>query len=430
MTAEICLMNTIGVAMAADSAVTIGSGRKIYNTANKLFSLSKHHPVGVMIFGNANYLRVPWETIIKIYRKKIGAECFDKIEDYANDFLEFLKTNTYEELISSNEEENFILSTIDSDLSEILVTLINILKERVNDKPDITESELNLVSNNHIEILLEGSSDQVYIDPFNEEDYRILLHRYDKKIDDMIRETFENLIYSDSMVTSLKYIVINNLLKTFSDSNSGIVFSGFGEKELYPSLRSFNIEGRINGKVKYQELTSHTINKDSASAIIPFAQDDMVYSFLRGVDRDLESFSENYLSSIFDQLPDIVVKELNKINANTNSHADELKDILKKGLSDIYEEYNKQLFNFSGNNYTVPTLNIVSSLPKDELAEMAESLVNLTSFKRRVSNSLETVGGPVDVAVITKGDGLIWIKRKHYFKPELNQQFHENHSRR
>jgi len=62
-------------------------------------------------------------------------------------------------------------------------------------------------------------------------------------------------------------------------------------------------------------------------------------------------------------------------------------------------------------------------LPKDELAAVAEALVNLTVFKRRVSMDVETVGGPVDVAVLSKGDGFVWIKRKHYFRPELNPQF-------
>ncbi len=42
----------------------------------------------------------------------------------------------------------------------------------------------------------------------------------------------------------------------------------------------------------------------------------------------------------------------------------------------------------------------------------------------------ETVGGPIDVAVISKGDGFIWIKRKHYFSPELNPQFFANYYRR
>jgi hypothetical protein len=58
---------------------------------------------------------------------------------------------------------------------------------------------------------------------------------------------------------------------------------------------------------------------------------------------------------------------------------------------------------------------------------MAEALVNLTSFKRKVTSSIESVGGPVDVAVITKGDGFVWIKRKHYFDADKNQQFHKKY---
>ena len=78
-------------------------------------------------------------------------------------------------------------------------------------------------------------------------------------------------------------------------------------------------------------------------------------------------------------------------------------------------------------NNSHPILDMVSVLPKDELAAMAESLVNLTVFKRKVSKAVETVGGPIDVAIISKGDGFIWVKRKHYFKPELNQHFFSNY---
>jgi hypothetical protein len=72
-------------------------------------------------------------------------------------------------------------------------------------------------------------------------------------------------------------------------------------------------------------------------------------------------------------------------------------------------------------------MEIVDSLQKTELAEMAESLVNITSIKRHFSKGSETVGGPIDVAVITKGDGLIWIKRKHYFDAKLNNHFLHNY---
>jgi len=42
----------------------------------------------------------------------------------------------------------------------------------------------------------------------------------------------------------------------------------------------------------------------------------------------------------------------------------------------------------------------------------------------------DTVALPIDVAVISKGDGFIWIKRKHYFEPALNQHFFSNYYRK
>ncbi len=55
--------------------------------------------------------------------------------------------------------------------------------------------------------------------------------------------------------------------------------------------------------------------------------------------------------------------------------------------------------------------------------------MNLTSFKRRVTLDAETVGGPIDVAVISKGDGLVWTRRKRYIDPTLNHHFFANYFR-
>jgi hypothetical protein len=82
---------------------------------------------------------------------------------------------------------------------------------------------------------------------------------------------------------------------------------------------------------------------------------------------------------------------------------------------------------YASEMHSGPIVEIVNHLPKEELAAMAEALVNLTSFKRHVTKQAETVGGPIDVAVISRGDGLIWIKRKHYFDSTLNQHFLSNY---
>lgn len=44
MTAEIAILNKQGIALAADSAVTIGNAEKIFVSANKIFTLSKYGP--------------------------------------------------------------------------------------------------------------------------------------------------------------------------------------------------------------------------------------------------------------------------------------------------------------------------------------------------------------------------------------------------
>ena len=64
--------------------------------------------------------------------------------------------------------------------------------------------------------------------------------------------------------------------------------------------------------------------------------------------------------------------------------------------------------------FTKPITEVVAILPKAELATLAESLVSLTSIKRKFSTESETVAEPIDVAVVSKIDGFVWIKRKSY----------------
>lgn len=89
MTAEVGVINRRGVALAADSAVTINNS-KVTNSAVKLFTLDSAHYVGIMFFGNAELQNIPWEVIIKSYREKIGNVTFAELEDYVNDFQKYV----------------------------------------------------------------------------------------------------------------------------------------------------------------------------------------------------------------------------------------------------------------------------------------------------------------------------------------------------
>ncbi|TYO67375.1 hypothetical protein FXV83_07190 [Bradyrhizobium hipponense] len=76
MTAEVCIMNRLAAVLAADSAATVSqwTGEKVesryFKGSNKIFQLSDHHPVGLMIFDSAG--RADDEVALDLLTEKSG----------------------------------------------------------------------------------------------------------------------------------------------------------------------------------------------------------------------------------------------------------------------------------------------------------------------------------------------------------------------
>lgn len=66
---------------------------------------------------------------------------------------------------------------------------------------------------------------------------------------------------------------------------------------------------------------------------------------------------------------------------------------------------------------------MLNSLSVSEMGHLAESLLVLEELRERVTSPSESVGGPIDVVVVTKAEGLLWLKRKHFFDPQLNSRY-------
>jgi len=63
------------------------------------------------------------------------------------------------------------------------------------------------------------------------------------------------------------------------------------------------------------------------------------------------------------------------------------------------------------------------AMPIKDAIDVAEFLVDLTCKFSRYTPGAATVGGPVEIAAITKHEGFKWVKRKYYFTQELNPEF-------
>ncbi|MEO0850165.1 MAG: hypothetical protein AAFY04_02005, partial [Pseudomonadota bacterium] len=86
-------------------------------------------------------------------------------------------------------------------------------------------------------------------------------------------------------------------------------------------------------------------------------------------------------------------------------------DYSRNNLGFAIREFFGAVANYQEQVHTRPIYRAVGVLPKKELGETAAALINLNSFQQKVMNSIETVGGPVDVAVITRNGGLEMMKQ-------------------
>jgi hypothetical protein len=148
--------------------------------------------------------------------------------------------------------------------------------------------------------------------------------------------------------------------------------------------------------------------------------------FMSGLDPRFTGTFVAGIAKTFEEYPGVILDSIEQL---TDEERKALKEKFAGTSKEIVLQLQNQLASFQAFNSN-PIVNVVAALPRSDLAAMAESLVNLTSLKRRVSLQAETVGGPVDVAVISRSDGFIWIKRKEYFRPELNPGYLAGKGRR
>lgn len=428
MTAEVALMNKLAVALAADSAVTFTQRgqQKIYNAANKVFALSKYHPVGIMVYGSAEFMGTPWETIIKQYRVSLGQKSFPTVTGYYNDFVAFLSTT--DAFSGPDVQRAHALSQIRSFLLYLRKRIEEQVDAVIQAQGQISEDDVRALVTKIIQSEATRWEGYDYATQMDEAHRATLKTEYGKEFALGIDQVLQKLPISDDLKDSLINTFSCLFTKDyFTSSQAGIVVAGFGSEQVFPSLRSVTVEARVGGRLKYKGPEEEVdITTSIGAAIVPFAQSDVVDLFIQGVDPTYKQIATSYLGEIFSEYPKLIAETIPGISPEQRDHFITQWRVTGKML---LKDFGQRVQDQVTHKYVGPMLDVVEALPKNELASLAEALVNLTSLKRKVSLEAETVGGPVDVAVISKGDGLIWVQRKHYFDPRLNQHFFANYFR-
>ena len=417
MTAEVAILNSVGIALAADSAVTLGGPgqAKVYSSAEKIFELSADVPIAIMTYSNATYLDVPWETVVKAYRRSRAGHIFSTVRDYVTDFLNFLASERA--LFTQSRRDATTRSLLIAHAVRIMKGLEKRIRDRLEAGESLDDSDIGDALGDYLGDYLGVVQGKPVISGFGEVSRKGLRERYKEPIAEIKREIFGSLAKHKGNSQKIGNVLAETLRRShFGPHEAGLVFTGFGSDDYMPQLIEVYIEGMARDRVRHAEGRVVEIDETVGASVLPFAQHREVQTFMEGISGDMYTevlrTHDSLSQDAIDTIADVVGVESPEAASKLRKAKSGIAAALAADLRRKVEERSGHLWK--------PIVEMVSSLPKDEMAAMANNLVNLTKFRQRVNPVDETVGGPIDVAIITKGDGFVWVSRKHYFPAELN----------
>jgi hypothetical protein len=412
MTAEVCIMNRLAVVLAADSAATVTqwTGENVesryFKGSNKIFQLSDHHPVGLMIFDAADIMRVPWEIVVKTFRSSLGKKSFNTVREYAAEFFAFSEQSNL--LFPTSIQDEVFLDAARSaavmfvhrqqypdDDTERLLGNLQVITARI--------AELNALA------FCPGLTDELFNTALAKWTAPLVEHI------EQFRETFGKGFPDD--VNDLAILGIMEIFKQPEKhlSATGLVFAGFGDHEVFPALTEFKSCGVVCSKHIAIPTSEFAITHDVPARLASFAQTAMSDTFSLGVSQDV------YLS-VMSTLSDRLGNFARKMIADSGGDVAAIPNF-DEVVARARHQMGDDILERAQREHALPLRRVLGVLPVDEMAELAETLINLQALKEKVTKSSETVGGPVDVAIITKSEGLVWVKRKHFFDIGLNSRY-------
>jgi hypothetical protein len=413
MTSEVLILNKRAVVLAADSAITSSGGEhpRYSKSATKIFDLSLGGGVAAAFFGNALIDCVPWELAIKMFRRHLGNRTLDRVSDYMSAITTYLSGN--DALFPPELRRPFVEQQFDQAVVETIKYARGIDDQIVDLSLPLADRQARWATA-AVEIgqRLDGLRVAASLTAAHRDtaiaDQAIWVPRVQQQLAQVPTLDAVNAGQLAELAHKLRYSRPDLLLPS-----SGLVVAGYGDSDILPSYQQITVYGHVGDELCFSDTRRFEVTHSNSAMIQPLAQTSMIDMFTDGFGASLQSIIEKAnraaLSKVIADLVagGIAVPALLGQQLTDQSHAE------------FMDEW--KLENWK-QNYT-PLIQVIATLEVQEMAHLAESLLGLESLKERVTSPTEEVGGPIDVAAITKAEGLVWIKRKHFFDRDLNMRY-------
>jgi hypothetical protein len=391
------VLNPYGIALASDSAVTVAGAyvARSYNSADKIFPVVGV-PVAVLHSGSASLFGVPWQVLIRQWAHSRGERQAPAVEDYAHEFTSWLSRQ--QTLVSPTAEADFFHWVV----RDYLLALRRRIQSELEAKGlDATANrtparEIATVVD---EVMHQGVAQLERLDDFDGLSPQKAAQWCDAMRDRLSRDiewVFDDVPFTDVGV-ELSHRAAGLLVhKTEAfETDAVLTFAGYGEDEFFPGLYKITLSGSVAGVVRGYDESRVAISSGNQVTITPLGITDAIHSFLRGsspqygvaAHESLEAFKEGVSAFVTDA------------------------EMLEKTANEAHEQLIRSLETVEWEEFVHPTLDVVETLPMAEMVRLADALVGLATL-RQVVRGGSSVGGPVDLARVTRDSGFEWVRKK------------------
>ena len=424
MTAQVTLLNGLGVALASDSAVTFGG--KVLNSSEKIFDLALPHKLAVMTSGRADFMGIPWEVILSAWSETLNRP-FPKITEYRDSLMKFVRTILPDNAGLNDVEIDHldscligpggVLEAARQAMNDFLVPHFQAILEAEDLHvfmgsedwtPEFRERMTALLTEEVVSEVHTGllnsvnqrvSRFPVPIDGVKETQARVWIDKYWANLSMTPYDYLESWPSVPGLDVVINEVWAKFILHFDYGSFTAVHFLGFGSMDLFPSGAGIYLSGVVDG-VLLKKWEGEAESSGSPRYFF-FGQSDAIRTITSGEDYLLiDAAVENTrktLSDIWDRISDIKAEGL-----------ESTREFIKQSMEG--ETMADDMRRVGDESRRKPFYRAIEMAPILDLAEFAAQLVGVQAASAAMTQDNPTVGGPVDVAVITHRGGFQWIR--------------------
>jgi hypothetical protein len=299
------LMNLEGIALAADSAVTIVDSRGVSTFSqtgvDKVFVLDEAAPIGAMVYGLATFADYPWKTVMAAFLAQSKDRPFDGVQDCADRLIVWLgsmdasgahgialtpqqEVQSFRHYVDGFVDRFFVLTAqrarnADGSFpAELLDTALNDLQEEILQEADYAPGQIVKQTASRVARASIGKpTDRLA---------KFLATHMEPALNRAMKRYFANTTLAQPLRDRATSLLTRSVLTDWlppATWYTGVVAAGFGRKDFTPFFVNLHILGAFGGVVKHRfEKAGAPIAGRSPVVFESYAQNELITAFRSG----------------------------------------------------------------------------------------------------------------------------------------------------